>query len=487
MTTGDVWGRGYQDFEEFMKWARTLYKGVELGRFNLSNYKDSSAYRKWIYEKQSGALVPKKEGQLRPAEETGELAKIPELEEAALRDWYKETYPGYPEPKTFSKGDPYYQYWRWNVVEPQAAPSDKEAMGGEPVYKIPGVLMQYPDGSYAYSDGTLVDPTVAAKMLDEYNQADQAELQKYNEGIREWQEMNRQLQQERQSRLGTEAMSRLWSRELTEARGGTLSDEQKAKVFESARGQLLSGLDPIVDAFQYWTIANKDNKWARKIQEGRSEMSPADRAEKWELEVEKARTRFKKVNELHKAASNDPGRKLSQGEQQEWEQASLHLTNALQESVQADKVLAGEANYYDRNFASDAPTWERDPRTGEKVGDPHYGGIVGAGTSQSAKQRPWRTPETPPAPEWLASSWPEATQALDPSKYALGGTSALRAIKMKGLTPSAQGWSRMLPSEQAGFMSHARWSGGVPADIMGRMESMLPQPSRGARWTPYRR
>ena len=355
---------------------------------------------------------------------------------------------------------------------------------GMPIVKVPNKLVQMPDGSYADYNGMPVDPAVAQRMLNEYEQSSYPDRR---DEVAQFQEMNRQLGQERQSRLGTEAMSRLWSRQLTEARGGKLSDEQKAKVFESARGQLLAGLDPIVDAFQYWTIANKDNKWARKIQEGRSEMSPAERAEKWELEVEKARTRFKKVNELRKAASDDPGRKLSLGEQQEYELASLHLTNALQESVQADKVLAGEANYYDRNFASDAPTWERDPQTGEKIGDPHYGGIVGQGTSQSAKRRPWRTPETPPAPEWLARQFPEATQAISPDKYALGGTSALRAIKMTGLTPSAQSWARMLPSEQAGFMSHTRWSGGVPEDTLGRMQAMLPGARTGSRWQPYRR
>jgi len=362
-----------------------------------------------------------------------------------------------------------------------AQPPAQATTEGTPVVKVPGKLLLMPNGTWADYNGMPVDPAVAKRMLDEYEASSPGNLAQ--EALAEQAQREAEYQNAINIRddfiRGQGAMGRLQARAQDKYEGE--STEEKSRIFEAARGQLLSGLDPIVDAFQYWPIANKENKWAKKIQEGRDEVNPNDRLVKWETEVEKYERMKKRADEMEKAAKADPNRSLSFGEQQYIEEARWRYEHAQNMVANAQyELTTGKKS----PMEMDAPTWERDPRTGEKIGEPHFGSQPQEGRGY----RPWTLPkpDTPPAPEWLAKQFPEATQELNPLKYDLRGTTGTRAIKLAGLTPSAQGWNRMLPSEQAGFMSHARWSGGVPEDVMGRMQSMLPQPKRGARWTPFR-
>ena len=117
-----------------------------------------------------------------------------------------------------------------------------------------------------------------------------AAQQQYGQEFKQWETKNElaraqmQVQQRDEFIRGQGAMGRLAARGQEKYEGESL--EGKSRIFKAVQGQLLSGLDPIVDAFQYWTIANKPNKWERAIQEGRGEMSAKDRLEKWTGELE---------------------------------------------------------------------------------------------------------------------------------------------------------------------------------------------------------
>ena len=86
--------------------------------------------------------------------------------------------------------------------------------------------------------------------------------------------------------------------------------------------------------------------------------------------------------------------------------------------------------------------------------------------------------EFPPIPDYLLP-------VVLPSSHS-PGEPVTKNIEL--ITPSAQFWNRLLPSQQDELLELVEWLGQDRRDYIAKMKKMLPRsaPKRAGRWTPFK-
>lgn len=279
-----------------------------------------------------------------------------------------------------------------------------------------------------------------------------------------WTQSEAQRRQREAAWQGRSDYAQMRIQAFQQGQGGRegMTQTDKARIYESIRNEILSGMGTTSDRdwIKYWQVKNAPNRYAQE----EPEMTATDRVRKWSGEVDRFLAMHKRATEMGRKAASDPEISLSFGEKQYMEYSRRGLTNAYENLAEAE--LAQEEMY------AETPGARRVTPLSESRGEGRQERLERQGRW---KPRPWH-PETP---AWLSKFYPEKGERELWGERTTGW-------RPKLAPPSAQAYSRLLPSERQKWMGYAEYLGQDPLDLMQQTAQMIPQSpwKTRAKWTP---
>lgn len=224
----------------------------------------------------------------------------------------------------------------------------------------------------------------------------------------------------------------------------------QSQSFEKMRNIFLNELQGPEDWIERWKVKNKPNRWKAPS------TTPEDDVIRAQEEIKKWEGVKKTTDQMIKEAARDPEKSLGV--------ADMRFIKSVETALDTSrrKLFEFEA---EEEYA-ESRQWAGPRQTAEPgISELGYGGDIRAPV--------FTTPETP---KWLRNIYPELGERL-PEREGITPVAAL----------SGQTWGRLDPSQQAGWMGYAKYTGAIPADLMAQTQKMLPrQPQIPTRWQPAR-